>query len=61
VQSTTDPEALVHPQRQEFHPNRRRRRWLGWTLVVTIPLIVFALFFFHVVVSAGAAGGCGGG
>jgi hypothetical protein len=30
-------------------------------VAVLIPLIVFALFLFHVVISAGAAGGCGGG
>jgi hypothetical protein len=42
-------------------PLRGRRRWLSWTLVGLIPLAGFGLFFFHFIVYAGAAGGCGGG
>jgi hypothetical protein len=38
-----------------------RRKWLGWALVALAPCVGAGLFFFHVVVDAGAAGGCGGG
>jgi hypothetical protein len=38
-----------------------RRKWLGWTLVALMPFVGAGLFFFHVVVYTGAAGGCGGG
>jgi ABC-type glycerol-3-phosphate transport system permease component len=46
---------------QEPLPKRTRGKWLALTMVVAIPLIIFCLFFFHFIVSAGAAGGCGGG
>jgi hypothetical protein len=38
-----------------------RRRWLGWALMALIPFAGLGLFFFHVIVYTGAAGGCGGG
>jgi hypothetical protein len=47
----------------ELPPVRRHptRRWAAWTLLALLPLAVVGLFYFHVIVSAGAAGGCGGG
>jgi|HubBroStandDraft_3_1064219.scaffolds.fasta_scaffold2849195_1 hypothetical protein len=47
----------------EFVPSRQHstRRWVAWTLLALLPLVIVGLFYFHVIVSAGAAGGCGGG
>jgi hypothetical protein len=39
-------------------PSRTRFRWV---VVGLVPLAIACLFLFHLVVSAGAAGGCGGG
>jgi hypothetical protein len=44
--------------RERHHPTLR---WAAWTLVGLLPLGIVGLFYFHVIVSAGAAGGCGGG
>jgi hypothetical protein len=42
------------------HPPRRRR--VAFMIVTLLPLTIVGLFLFHfIVVSAGAAGGCGGG
>ena len=47
----------------EFVPPRHysTHRWAAWTLLALVPLAIVGLTFFHVIVSAGAAGGCGGG
>jgi hypothetical protein len=43
-------------------PSRRpARTWFRWLIVALVPLAIACLFLFHMVVSAGAAGGCGGG
>jgi hypothetical protein len=53
---TTPASQLPRPS----HPPARRR--VAWTVVILLPLAIAGLFLFHfIVVSAGAAGGCGGG
>jgi len=57
----TEHEELLYRQQRGATPKRRWGRWLGWALLAMTPFIIFGLFVFHFVVSAGAAGGCGGG
>jgi hypothetical protein len=42
-------------------PQRSRRPWVAYLLLTLVPVAIVCLFLFHIVVSAGAAGGCGGG
>jgi hypothetical protein len=51
---------MTRALRPEVPFGRVRRKWLGRTLMLLVPFIGAGLYFFHVIVYTGAAGGCGG-
>jgi hypothetical protein len=53
---------MPSPPDTSWLSRRPTRTWIAWVFVTLVPLAIVGLFLFHfIVVSAGAAGGCGGG